>query len=89
MRSRIEIENLLDHMKSCTCGKHGTPENATWIAALEWVTGDEAFRKAFTDQWNALYDIAITSSDPAVLRTALTIALQRLAPPEATRTVQP
>ena len=69
-------------MRSETCEKFGTAENEARIAALEWVIGDDAFRKAFMDCWDALNDIAATSSDPAVLRIALSIALHRLEPPE-------
>ena len=80
MRSRNEVEAVLTHLKSGTCDKHATPENDTWIAVLEWVQGDPEHRRAFANFWDSLYQIAVESSNPEVLRRALYAALWRLEP---------
>ena len=70
MRSRREIENQLEHFRSGACGTAGTPENAVWIKALEWVLlVSEPEQKAEYDRFIAL--MAELFADPPVIREKL------------------
>lgn len=52
MRSKSEIEKTLAHMKAdCTADP---AVNAVWIAALEWVLGDEAHQQAYNHWLNTI-----------------------------------
>jgi hypothetical protein len=48
MRSKREIVAQLEHLRT-TCSNAGTPENETWVKALEWVLGDEAYQLAYAE----------------------------------------
>jgi hypothetical protein len=75
MRSKAEIERQLAHFKTGECPKHGTVENEYWIAALEWVLGDEDHRHAYT-QWLQSIEAFTTPDNPSSV--GLRLALERL-----------
>jgi len=78
MRSKADIERTLKHMKTDCPTDAAT--NAVWIAALEWVLGDDAHRAAY-DDW--LRQITPTPELPSTareitLKYSLLMALERL-----------
>jgi len=77
MRSKAEIERTLRHMKAGCPTDAAT--NAVWIAALEWVLGDDAHRAAYA-LWLAEIDITVQDSvmSPRLLIVKLLMALERL-----------
>ena len=76
MRSKAEIEKTLAHMKAdCTADP---AVNAIWIAALEWVLGDEAHRQAYADWLREIHPPKNGITTPYEITVKLLMALERL-----------
>lgn len=80
MRSKSEIEFQLEHFRSsCTTD---APERQIWIAALEWVLGDDEHRTAYSNFIASLETFATPNEESlpgdSIARHALAIALERL-----------
>lgn len=77
MRSKAEIEAQLTHFRN-DCAKRDTVENQHWIAALEWVLGDEKHRTVY-EQWLLSITLLATSDTTRYRNTyeqALAAALE-------------
>lgn len=81
MRSKRQIERQLEHFKT-DCPTPGA-ERETWIAALEWVLGDETHRHKY-DAWiDMLQESTALEPNPGslnerLLRLHLATTLERL-----------
>jgi hypothetical protein len=78
MRSKADIERTLKHMKTDCPTDAAT--NAVWIAALEWVLGDDAHRAAYDDWLRQIEpppQPGLTIHE-IMLRHSLFMALERL-----------
>jgi len=78
MLSKSTIERQLEHFRSGECGQHTSEENKYWIAALEWVLGDELHRKTWDDLIVSLEKLGEDYAPAASTRIALKAALEHL-----------
>lgn len=67
MRSKAEIERVLNHMRTDCAGEPA--HNAVYMEALEWVLGDDAHKQA--------YDEFIRHLEPPELTGSTTSELHR------------
>jgi hypothetical protein len=74
--SKRKIETTIEHMR-IECAQHGSPENETWIKALEWVLGSKEHRESY-DDWLANLETMTATSHPALMAAALKAAIEHL-----------
>jgi hypothetical protein len=80
MRTKSEIERVLEHFSGNTCSTPAA-EKAVWIAALNWVLGDNDHKRMYQNLLRHLEPEEPTRDHTArelVLTHSLLIALARL-----------